>query len=306
MKSRVLRAKDYREVDVKPLLKPFVPDGAALEAELRRLTNPYIRWEDGTTVSPGDQVVCRLASDCPRFQKEKVRFVAGSGMFHRDLEDMSIGMEAGETRETVPPEGKVSLTLTGVMNRVVPEPGDEMVEKLGLDGVHTVAAYRAYLLEQQKAAAFLEDSRDALNHLMREVISGSEFVLYREDWAEAINRELDRCRTLCRQEGMVLEEMAPEQFNGRIPVRSYHELVAMLQYDGWDKLCRYLLGCRYAESDGFRAGEAEYGEFIADYVRSWHVSEENAREANPYDSFLFNEYAGHAYTVLKTYIREFY
>ena len=155
MKSRVLRAKDYREVDVKPLLKPFAPDEAALEAELRRLTNPYIRWETGTTVSPGDQVVCRLASDCPRFQKEKVRFVAGSGMFHRDLEDMSIGMEAGETRETVLPEGKVSLTLTGVMNRVVPEASDEMVEKLGLEGVHTVAAYRAYLLEQQKEAAAL-------------------------------------------------------------------------------------------------------------------------------------------------------
>ncbi len=306
MKSRVLQIKDYREVDVKSLLKPFVPDDAALEAELRRLTNPYIRWEAGTAVSPGDQAVCRLVSDCPRFQKEKVRFVAGSGMFHKELENLSMGMTVGGTREIVLPEGRVSLTLTGVMNRVAPEPGDEMVEKLGLDGVHTVAAYRAYLLEQQKAAAFQEDSYDALNHLMREVIGGSEFVLDREDWAETINRELDRCRALCRQEGMVLEEMTPEQFRGRIPVKSYHELVAMLQYDGWDKLCRYLLGCRYAENDGFRAGEAEYGEFIADYVRSWHVSEENAREANPYDSFLFNEYAGHAYTVLKEYIRKFY
>ena len=306
MKSRVLQIKDYREVDVKSLLKPFVPDDAALEAELRRLTNPYIRWEAGTAVSPGDQAVCRLVSDCPRFQKEKVRFVAGSGMFHKELENLSMGMTVGGTREIVLPEGRVSLTLTGVMNRVAPEPGDKMVEKLGLDGVHTVAAYRAYLLEQQKAAAFQEDSYDALNHLMREVIGGSEFVLDREDWAETINRELDRCRTLCRQEGMVLEEMTPEQFNGRIPVKSYHELVAMLQYDGWDKLCRYLLGCQYAENDGFRAGEAEYREFIADYVRSWHVSEENAREANPYDSFLFNEYAGHAYTVLKEYIRTFY
>lgn len=185
--------------------------------------------------------------------------MAGSGMFHKELEDMSTGMEVGETREAVLPEGKVSLTLTGVMNRVVPEASDEMVEKLGLEGVHTVAAYRAYLLEQQKEAAFQEDSYDALNHLMREVISGSEFVLDREDWEEPINRELDRCRTLCRQEGMVLEEMTPEQFNGRIPVKSYHELVAMLQYEGWDKLCRYLLGCLYAGSDGFRTGKRSMG-----------------------------------------------
>ena len=287
MKSRILKVKDYREVDVRPLLKPFVPDEAALEAELRRLTNPYIRWEPGEVVSAGDQVVCRLASDCPRYNKEKVRFVAGSGMFQRELENLSIGMRVGETREAGLPEGKVSLTLAGVMNRVAPEPSDEMVEKLELDGVHTVAEYRAYLLEQQREAAFGQDSFEALKKLTREVISGSEFILYREDWAEAINRELDRCRTLCRQEGLVLEEMSPEQFQGRIPVKSYHELVAMLQYDGWDKLCSYLLGCLYAESDGFQAGEAEYGEFIADYVRSWHVSEENAREANPYDSFLF-------------------
>ena len=34
MKSRILKVKDYREVDVRPLLKPFVPDEAALEAEL--------------------------------------------------------------------------------------------------------------------------------------------------------------------------------------------------------------------------------------------------------------------------------
>ena len=120
------------------------------------------------------------------------------------------------------------------------------------------------------------------------------------------NRELDRCRTLCRQEGMTLEEMTPEQFQGRIPVKSYHELVAMLQYDGWDNLCRYLLGCRYAETDGFHSGEAEYEAFIADYAKTWRVCAENAREANPFENFIFNEYTGHAYTVLKNYIREFY
>lgn len=133
MKSRILKVKDYREVDVEPLLRPFVPDETALEAELRRLTNPYIRWEPGEEVSAGDQVVCRLLSDCPRYNKEKVRFVAGSGMFQRELENLSIGMRVGETREAGLPEGKVSLTLAGVMNRVAPEPSDEMVEKLELD-----------------------------------------------------------------------------------------------------------------------------------------------------------------------------
>ena len=34
MKSRILKMKDYREVDVGPLLKPFVPDEAELAAEM--------------------------------------------------------------------------------------------------------------------------------------------------------------------------------------------------------------------------------------------------------------------------------
>ena len=306
MRSRVLKAADYRSVDIGGLLKPFEPDDAALEAELRRLANPYIRWEEGEQVSAGDQAICRLASDCPRFNKEKVRFVAGSGMFHQELEALAIGMKAGETRKTVLPEGGVALTVTGVMNRIVPEPSDEMVEKLGLEGVDTVADYRTYLLAQQKEAAFQESSYEPINRLMEEVIGGSEFVLYREDWAAAVDRELDRCRALCRQEGMVLEEMTPQQFQGRIPVKNYHELVAMAQYNSWDGLCRYLLGRWYAQTDGFQSGEADYEEFIADYVKTWHVSEENAREANTYENFLFHEYAGHTYTVLTKYIREFY
>ena len=306
MRSKVLQVKDYREVDAAHLLKPFTPDEAALEAELGRLSNPYIRWETGETVSSGDQVVCRLVSDCPRFNKEKVRFVADSGMFHRELEALSMGMTVGETRGLDLPEGRVSLTLTGVMNRTVPAPSDEMAEKLGLEGVHTLADYRAYLLAQQKEAAFQQDSIEPLNQLMREVISGSEFALCREDWAAVVNRELDRCRALCRQEGMVLEEMTEQQFRGRIPVKSYHELVAMTQYDSWDRLCRYLLGRWYAQADGFQIGEAEYENFISDYVKFWHVSEENAREANPYENFIFNEYAGHVYTLLKEYMRKFY
>ena len=200
----------------------------------------------------------------------------------------------------------MSLTLTGVMNRVVPAPSDEMVEKLGLEGVRTVADYRAYLLAQQKEAAFQQNLYEPLRRLTRDVISGSEFVLCREDWAAVVNRELDRCRTLCRQEGMVLEEMTAQQFRGRIPVESYHELVAMTQFESWDRLCRYLLGRWYAQEDGFQPGEAAYEAFIADYTKTWHVSEENARAANTYENFIFDEYAGHACTVLTAYIKEFY
>lgn len=304
MKSRVVSVKDYREVQVS--LPAFVSDQAALEKELGRLANPYIRWEQGTTVSAGDQVVCRLVSDCPRFNKEKVRFVAGSGMFHKELEALSIGMSVDESRELELPEGRVVLTLTSVMNRVVPPVNDEMVEKLGLENIHTVAGYRAYLLKQQKEAAFTAALYEPQKTLMEEVISGSEFILCKKDWTAVVRRELDRCRTLFRQEGIVMEEATAEQFQGRIPVKSYHELVAMVQDKSWDSLCRYLLGRWYAERDGFQASETDYEAFIIDYAKTWHTTEEKAREVNTLENYLFNQYAGHAYQVLEQYIRKNY
>lgn len=306
MKSRALQVRDYHSVDIKPLLGPFAPDEEALEKELQRLANPYIRWEEGTVLSDGDQAVCRLESECPRFRKEKVRFVAGSGMFHRELEACSIGMSVGETKTLELPEGKVALTLTAVMNRIAPGADDRMVEKLGLEGIRTVEAYRAYLLTQQKEAAFQEALSKPQAELMREVCRQSEFVLGKEDWAAVVERELDRCRVLSRQEGMTLEEMTPEQFAGRIPVKSYHELVAMVQDSAWDRLCEYLLGRRYAEEDGFEPEEGDYEAFIADYVKTWHTTEEKAREANTPDYYLFNQYVGHAYDVHAQYIREQY
>lgn len=304
MKSRVISVKDYRTIKVD--IPAFVPDQEALERELQRLTNPLTRWEAGRVVSAGDQVTCRLTSDCPQFNKEKVRFVAGSGMFHRELEALSIGMQLNECRELELPEGKVSLTLTGVMNRIVPPVSNDMVEALGLDGVHTVSGYRAYLLNQQKEAAFQEALYEPLKKLMEEVIRDSEFILSKEDWAKAVRRELERCRVLSLREGMVLEEMTPEQFNGRIPVKSYHELIAVVQDSSWDSLCRYLLGHWYADMDGFQRDAEDYEAFIADYAKAWHVSEESAREINLYENYLFNEYGGHVYTVLADYIREFY
>lgn len=306
MESRVLRAKDYRTVDLKEWIKPFAPDEAALERELQRLTNRYIRWEPGEQAASGDLVTCHLVSDCPRFHKESIRFAAGSGMFHPALEQLSVGMSVGETWETDLPEGRVALTVLAVTRRVVPEPTDEMAAELGLEGVSDLASYRSYLAAQQKETYLEEAVYEPLQRLVEIMLAESEFVLCKEDWTAVVRRKLDRSRVLARQAGMILEEMTPEQFEGRIPVKSYHELVAMLQDDAWDILRMHLLGKRYAQSDGFTVDEASYEAYIADYVKFWHTADGRAREIDPYDSFVFSEYVNHAYSVLRAYIKQLF
>ena len=78
MQSKLVAAKDYHEVALD--IPAFVPDQAALQKELDRLRNPYVTWEPGGAVAAGDMVRCSLRSALPRFQKDSIRFVAGSGM----------------------------------------------------------------------------------------------------------------------------------------------------------------------------------------------------------------------------------
>ena len=105
------------------------------------------------------------------------------------------------------------------------------------------------------------------------------FVLCKADWKQAVERELDRCRAIARQSGMVLEQKTPEQFAGNIPVKSYAELVAMTQDTCFDSLRCCLLGQHYAQNDGFAVTEAGYAAFLQDYAATWHTTAEEARAA---------------------------
>ena len=207
MQSKLVAAKDYHEVALD--IPAFVPDQAALQKELDRLRNPYVTWKPGGTVAAGDMVRCSLRSALPRFQKDSIRFVAGSGMYNPTLEALAIGMQAGETRTATLPEGEVALTVQAVQKRVVPALTDEMAAACKLPGVRTVAGYRRYLLAQQRDKAAAQAAWTLAARIKRAVLDGSAFVLCKADWKQAVERELDRCRAIARQSGMVLEQMTP-------------------------------------------------------------------------------------------------
>ena len=132
MQSKLVAAKDYHEVALD--IPAFVPDQAALQKELDRLRNPYVTWKPGGAVVAGDMVRCSLRSALPRFQKDNIRFVAGSGMYNPTLEALAIGMQTGESRTATLPEGEVTLTVQAVQKRVVPALTDEMAAACKLPG----------------------------------------------------------------------------------------------------------------------------------------------------------------------------
>ena len=224
MRSRVLRVKDYRAIDISHLIAPIQVDEEQIQREIQRLTNTYVRWQDGDKVAAGDMAVCDLRSQIARFDRENVKFVAGSGMLNKELEQSVLGMRTGETRGVALPDGTVDMTLVSVMNRICPEPSNEMVEALGLGGIHTLEEYRVHLVREQRRGKIQEAMYAPLRYLVRQVIDQSEFVLYQEDWLRAVEMRLEFSRALAKEEGFVLEEMTSKEFEGRIPVKTYDGL----------------------------------------------------------------------------------
>ncbi len=299
MRSYVLSILEPDKVDLSAWIAPVFPDPEKVEAEMRRVVLPYVRWEPEEEAQTGDLAVCRMESDVPRFQKNRIKLLIGSGMFHSGLEQAVIGMTPGSRRNVALPEGEVLVTLLELSRQQIPEPDDEMISKLGLDGIFTVEAYRSYLSEKLRRDMAEELLPEPLSRLIRVVIGGSEFVLRKEDWESVVHMRIERSRILFRQEGIDMEQAKPEDFRGRIPVQSFHELLAMEQSKAWQNLCLHLLGRHWAEIDGFMPERKQYEEDIKSYCKTWHASEENAREANTWEAFVFSEYVDHAVSRMK-------
>lgn len=295
MKSRILTLKPYETVDISQYKVAFTPDEKKLEYELGRLRNPYITWTEGAVAAAGDIVVCRLASAAPKFNKEKMTYAVGCGMLPKALEQTMVGMQVNETREAAVGEDTVAVTLLSVKNKNVPPLSDEMVKALNLDGVDTVDDYRAYLLRQQRSKKAEEVGYDACQHIIDTVLEETEFVLHKADWENIVNMKIDRVRALCRQEGLVFEEMTQEEFAaGRIPgVKCFEGVIALERYYSWETLQMYLAGLYYAKLDGITLDTESYEGYIQEYMQSWGVTEENARESNSYEFYLIMEYAGY-------------
>ncbi len=295
MRSRILTLKPYDTVDITPYRIPFRVDEKKLEYEMNRLRNPYISWKEGKDAGKGDTAVCRMESGLPRFNKENITVAVGSGMLPKELETVLDGMTVGESKAVVLGEDRVDVTLLSVKNKVVPELSDEMVRRLGLEGIETLNDYREYLIRKQKTESAEQEGYEANQFVLNTVLDDSEFVLHKSDWDRAVELKVNRLRVLCKQDGLVFEEMTEAEFAaGRVPGVKCHEGVVALEREyTWPLLQKHLAGRYYAEQDGIRFDEDNYEQYIQEYVKAWHVTEEDARESNTYEFFLMVEYANY-------------
>ena len=304
MESRVLALYDYHKVDLSEFAINFVPDEAVIEDELQRFANRKAVWKEGDTVHSGDTVTLSMQSETERYQRESITLAVGSGLFDPVLEQNLCGMCVGETKEVSATDGTVLVTIQKVVNRVVPELTDALIAEAGMDGIQTMNEYIHTLIEQQKQEKLEEVSYEAEQKILHEIFEKSEYLITYRDWRHAVEMQINRYAAIAESDGMKLQEMTAEDFEGKIPVCSFFELVAMVQDSTWDYMREYLAGAYYAQKDGVDVSRETYEAQAEEYAAYWKTDLETAKKINTYDEFVITQNKTCLFQRIQAYIRQ--
>ena len=279
-------------------------DEEKIKGEMNRLINRELKWVEIQEVSEGDIVVCKITSNLSKFNKENINISIGSGLYDSTLEKALIGAKVGETKSIQVDGEEILALLKSVRHKVIPEISDEMVKSLGIEGVNTIEDYRNYLISVQKEEQINNISYELHKCIKEEMFKNSKFDLYEEDFKKICDLELERCAALAAKEGLDIKTMKEEDFNIRIPVKSYAELVELTSENSREKLIEYVIGKHYADVDKYTITKEDYDEFIKEYADFWQVIKEYAIDVNQYEHYVICEIIGYYYKKIRLYIEE--
>lgn len=302
--SKLIEAYPLEKVDISQFQKRFVVDEKVIQTALNRLVNKHISWSEGEAAKAGDVVTCSMESNLEKFNRQNMQLTLGIGLFDKEVEKALVGAKAGEKIDLLKDGEKVEIQVLSVRNKYVPQLTDEMVQELALPGVDTVEGYRQHLVEAQKKEQYNDDSYEAYRYVIRTVLERSDIVIKEADWQQDVNWQLHKTRTYCVDEGLVLEEMKDSDWDGKVPVKSYFEFVAMLQKSAWESVAMMVLGYEEAQKQGYAPSQQEYETFLDEMVTGWGGKREMYAEATPFEFFEAFSYGNVYYRLVDEYLKK--
>lgn len=309
LKSTLIEEFDFRKVDVSGEDFTYEIDKEFIEKEILRIKKKNKVLHEVEEVKAGDIVVCSLKSINPKFNKENVSISVGLGLFKREIEMALIGMKKSESKTIDTDNESVSIDVINVKRSALPELTDEMVQKEEIDNVTNVKSLMEHLEQRykdEKNNAIDEKSYPLIENVIEQVVANSKFDINEEDIQYISEFDIQKARVLCELEGLTLEKMTAEDFEGKIPVKSYDQFLKMINDIKKEQLPVLLLGLKNAEKDGYKPSYDEYDKGMKEYYTMYHIPPEVAYRAMPFEYSEINEYTGHYRNIIREYYRERY
>ena len=307
LKSKVLKEFDFRKADVSEV--DFTYKVENVEKELLRIKKKNKITYEANEVNKGDIVLCSLKSNNPKFNSE-ISINTGLELFNKEIEAGIIGMKKGESKITYVDDKNVSIEVMKIERCELPKVlTDEMVKKEEIEGVSTVKALEEHLKElhqKNRDSAINNKASYLIEHVLKQVVSQGKYEIYEEDIQYLCDLEIQKSRVLAENEGLVLEKMTAEEFNGRIPVKSYDEFLNMVRNMKKNQIYVLIMGLKKAKEDGYEVMKEEYEKFLKDYYTMYKMDPEVARKAYSWDYYEATDYLIYYRDQIANYYKERY
>lgn len=263
MRSKIIRAASIDEILERDGWAPQI-DENQVRRQVDQYCVKYKAYQPGDTVAEGDIVSVELQSEEARFNR-RVKINVGKGFFDRELEEKLTGLKCGESAVISHSSGEITVRVTDIQRLVIPELTDELARRGDLDGVHTAEEFRSRIRRKLAEEQITNRAYDCL----AKAVAESEFAFDEAELSDIVEREMDRCREIARENDMVFDEMTEEQLLGAVGQPDIPSFKQMVREMGADEIGGVLLHLRWVGQDktAEEASVAElherYGDAIA-------------------------------------------
>mgnify|MGYP004609326677 CR=1 FL=1 len=182
-------------------------DNRRIDDDVARLALRYADENEADSVSDGDIVFCK--ADDESFP-DKRTIIIYTGVVLPDAETAAkavIGKGKGETVKTEIAGKAVSLNIEKIVRRTPTKIDDELICKIGIDGVTTVDGYKSYLKDKMIEDAKMEQNKAAIRYIMDKMVQNSTYSYDEAEMEKHIKSCADDYARECEATG---EEFNPD------------------------------------------------------------------------------------------------
>lgn len=186
MKGSVTKLYDINSIIIpKEMLDIHVEEGA-IENRLRLLSMRYAKEEQVDTVAEGDIVYCKADAESYADGRTLLIFTGTEMPGAEDAAKRAIGKSVNDQFSAVIYDKTVVLNIEKIIRRILVEVDDDVIRRIGIEGVESVDAYKVYLKKQMLGNMQTEREKDIAQYFMDELCNHSEYTYDEKDMDEFV------------------------------------------------------------------------------------------------------------------------
>lgn len=186
------------------LLKVTI-DEQRVEGEVQALSRRYAKESQADQVQKGDLVYCQ-ADQASYPDGRTILIYTGMQMPGAEQAEASVvGKKAGDVVQTALASKSVTLTIQKIMRRTPVVVNDALVAGIGIEGVDTVEAYKAYIRTKMTEEQQMENSKEVIHYIMDQMIDKSTYIYDEKEMEAYIQSMSAQYARECEEAGVPVE-----------------------------------------------------------------------------------------------------